>query len=106
MAGIVPNEGRAALLQGSCESLKFMSAIKRLASTSGRQQKARPCPTACQLIHARLQEAAKCRSLGAGAVEVETTDLMDDEAVDRLCAVQLKVSNSGVTLTQDLSSDF
>ncbi len=38
-----------------------------------------------------LQEAEKCKSLGAGSVEVETTNLMDDKAVDDLCAKLLEV---------------
>ncbi len=38
-----------------------------------------------------LQEAEKCKSVGAGLVEVETTNLMDDKAVDDLCAKLLEV---------------
>ena len=46
----------------------------------------------CQSAPAHTQVSDKCHSLGAGTVEVETVDLMDDEAVDALCAVQLKAS--------------
>ena len=39
--------------------------------------------------------AKKCFAAGAAAVEVETVDLMDDSAVDTLCAEQLKASHCG-----------
>ena len=40
------------------------------------------------------QVAEKCKSLGAGDVEVETTNLMDDDAVDSLCEELLAVSRA------------
>ena len=45
----------------------------------------------CRQMSTEPQEAERCTSLGAGSVEVETTNLMDDKAVDDLCAMLLEV---------------